>query len=258
MSDFKNRVVLVTGSTKGIGYTIALRFARLGAKIVINGSNQERLDAACKRLKEETGAEVLGALGKVQIEDSAKAVVALAIKEFGRIDILVNNVGVYPGKELKDLSADEWDRVMDINAKGTFLPCREVVNHMIEKGIKGRIINISSGNYKTAMVGFGAYCASKAAQVMLTKVLALEVARLGITVNSVSPGLVDVGASEEAMPQAYKDAFCKQIPNGRLALPEDIACVVLFLASDEANYINGDVIHVDGGLGAGRYTVKRA
>ncbi len=117
MSDFKNRVVLVTGSTKGIGYTIALRFARLGAKIVINGSNRERLDAACKRLKEETGAEVLGALGKVQIEDNAKAVVALAIKEFGRIDILVNNVGVYPGKELKDLSADEWDRVMDINAK---------------------------------------------------------------------------------------------------------------------------------------------
>ncbi len=133
-----------------------------------------------------------------------------------------------------------------------------MLNHMIEKGIKGRIINISSGNYKTAMVGFGAYCASKAAQVMLTKVLALEVARLGITVNSVSPGLVDVGASEEAMPQAYKDAFCKQIPNGRLALPEDIACAVLFLASDEANYINGDVIHVDGGLGAGRYTVKRA
>lgn len=257
MSDFSNRVVLVTGSTKGIGYDIAKKFAECGAKVVINGSNRERLDAAREQMKKETGAEIFAIQGAVEIEACAKKIVEETIGEFGQIDILINNVGIYPAKQIKDTGEEEWDRVMEINAKGTFLMCREAVNHMIAKQVKGRIINISSGNYKSAMVGFGAYCASKAAQVMLTKVLALEVAHLGITVNSVSPGIVDIGASEDVMPQSYKDAFCKQVPNGRLGLPEDITAATLFLASDEANYINGDVIHVDGGLGAGRYTVKK-
>lgn len=257
MSDFLNRVVLVTGATKGIGYNIAKQFVERGAKVVINGSNPQRLDAAREQMEKETGGKVSTALGFVQVEANAKKIVEETVSQLGQIDILVNNVGIYPASQIRDMGEEEWDKVMEINAKGTFLMCRETVNHMIEKNIKGRIINISSGNYKSAMVGFGAYCSSKAAQVMLTKVLALEVAHLGITVNSVSPGIVDIGASEEVMSQAYKEAFCKQVPNGRLGLPQDITAAVLFLASDEANYINGDVIHVDGGLGAGRYTMKK-
>ncbi|MDR2132157.1 MAG: SDR family oxidoreductase [Clostridiales Family XIII bacterium] len=257
MTNFKDRTVLVTGASKGIGYVIAKSFAQRGAKVALNATNQERLREACESLRKETGGEIFAAPGAVQIAGDAKKIIEDTIAHFGQIDILVNNAGVYPTCEVRRITEEEWDRVMAINAKGSFLMCRDVVNHMIDKGIRGRIINISSGNYKSAMIGFAHYCASKAAVVMLTKTLALEVAHLGITVNSVSPGIVDVGASEEIMPQAYKDAFCKQVPNGRLGLPEDIAAATIFLASDAANYINGDVIHVDGALGAGRYTVKK-
>jgi 3-oxoacyl-[acyl-carrier protein] reductase len=257
MTDFKGRTVLVTGASKGIGCVIAETFAKRGADVVLNATNTERLLAACETLRKDARGEVLAAPGAVQVADDVKRIVDEAVARFGKIDVLVNNAGVYPTCEVRNMREDEWDRVMAINAKGTFLMCREVVNRMTDKGVKGRIINITSGNYKSAMIGFAHYCASKAAAVMLTKTLAIEVGHLGITVNSVSPGIVDVGANEEIMPQAYKDAFRKQVPNGRLGLPEDIAAAVLFLASDEANYINGDVIHVDGALGAGRYTVKK-
>jgi 3-oxoacyl-[acyl-carrier protein] reductase len=168
------------------------------------------------------------------------------------VDILVNNAGIYPNKPVIDMALEEWDAVMETNLRGPFLLCQAVAKQMIEQGIPGKIINITSGAHRSARKGAAHYASSKAALTMFTKVLALELAEYGINVNSVSPGLIDVGP-QMPVTQEYKDSLVKMIPRQRMGTPEEIAKAVLFMASEDAEYITGESLEVDGGAGAGRF-----
>jgi 3-oxoacyl-[acyl-carrier protein] reductase len=174
------------------------------------------------------------------------------VRRYGRVDILVNNAGICPSSLVKDMAAEEWDTVMATNLRAPFLLSQAVARHMIEAGRGGKIVNVTSGSYKSARRGAAHYCCSKAGLEMLTRVLALELAEHRINVNAVAPGLTDVGPHFNATPQ-YKETLIRNIPWGRMATPDEIARAVLFLASDEAEYVTGETLSVDGGSLAGRY-----
>ncbi|MBV9175112.1 MAG: SDR family oxidoreductase, partial [Chloroflexi bacterium] len=176
---------------------------------------------------------------------------------FGRIDAAVSNAGVYPNTAVVDMDEDEWDFVLDTNLKGSFLICRAVARQMLRQGQGGKLVLISSGAGESARLGASHYSASKAGIVMLAKTLALELAENRINVNVVSPGLIDVGL-RPAVNQTYKEALIRSIPWGRPGMPEDIGNAVFFLCSDEAEYLTGSVMRVDGGSSAGRYFLPRS
>jgi 3-oxoacyl-[acyl-carrier protein] reductase len=185
-------------------------------------------------------------------QEEINALVDKTHGSFGPVDILVNNAGIYPNKPVVEMALEEWDAVMETNLRGPFLLCKAVAKQMIEKGTPGRIINITSGAHRSARKGAAHYASSKAALTMFTKVLALELAEHGINVNTVSPGLIDVGP-QMPVTQEYKDSLVKMIPRGRMGTPEEIARAVLFMVSEDAEYITGESLEVDGGAGAGRF-----
>ena len=246
------KTVLVTGAGAGIGRGIALAFIHAGARVMAADMNPDSLKETASLLtggdRERLGTFVANVRSKSEID----AMVEATVDRFGEIDVLVNNAGIYPNCPVVEMSQEEWDAVMETNLRAPFLACQSVAKRMIERGRGGKIVNISSGAYKSARLGAAHYCASKAGVVMFTKVLAMELAQHRINVNSVSPGLIDVGprmgASEE-----YKSALVKGIPWGRTGTPDEIARAVLFLASDDAEYITGEVLEVDGGMLAGRF-----
>lgn len=241
----KEKVAIITGGSRGIGKGICLRFAEEGALLIINHFDTE--DSAAERTLEEVkkiGVRASVIKADIRNEKQVEDMVKRTIEEYGKIDILVNNAGVVKDRSIKKMTLEEWDYVLDTNLKGAFLCTRAVVPYMMEARC-GKIVNIGS----RAMWGNPCninYTASKGGIASMTRGLALELARYNINVNCVAPGLVYTELVEAFNEELKERLFQSQL-TGYVGTPRDIANVVLFLASDEASYIMGEVIMVDGG-----------
>lgn len=238
--------VLITGATGGIGSAIAAAFAKNGYNVALHtNSKPHEAQKNAETLAKEFGVKTVAVKADVSKETDVKAMFETLEKYFGKIDVLVNNAGVSLVSMLCDTSVDDWDRVMDINLKGVFLCSKEAIKNMVHNKW-GRLINISSvwGNVGASCEV--AYSASKAGLVGFTKALAKELAPSGITVNAVSPGLIDTKMNSHLSEDDIKE-LCDEIPVGRMGTPEEVANAVLFLASEGASYITAQNITADGG-----------
>jgi acetoacetyl-CoA reductase len=243
---FDGHVALVTGGTRGIGAAITEMLSANGACVAAGYSRgQDAAEALQQRLNGK-GAQCSVHQGRVDEPEDCQRVVAEVLDRFGRIDFLVNNAGITVDKTVRKMSFDDWRNVLDVNLFGAFGMIKAVLEHMIERG-SGRIVNISSVIGETGNVGQANYAASKAGLVGLTKSLALEMSRRGITVNVVAPGFIATEMVGQ-MPQAALDAVVEKIPLRRLGKPEEVARVVQFLLEDESSYITGAVYTINGGL----------
>lgn len=242
----KGKIVLITGSSQGIGRSIALRFAFLKAKVALNDipSQEENL----KKLKEEierNGTEAKYFLADISKTDEVEKMANSIQKEFGRLDVLVNNAGICADRTLAKMTKEEWQKVIDVNLTGTF-NCSKICLPLII-GNKGNIVNISSLVGQRGNFGQTNYAAAKAGIIGFTKSLSKEVGRLGIRVNAVAPGFIE-SKMTEAVPQEVKQMVLKLTSLGRLGKPEEVANLVAFLASEEAGFITGETVNIDGGL----------
>jgi acetoacetyl-CoA reductase len=243
---FDGHVALVTGGTRGIGAAITTMLAKNGVRVAAGYSKGREAAEALQKQVESTGGQLSVHQGRVDRPEDCQRVVAEVQARFGRIDFLVNNAGITVDKTVRKMSFDDWHNVLDVNLFGAFAMTKAVLEHMIERG-SGRIVNISSVIGETGNVGQANYAASKAGLVGMTKSLALEMSRRGITVNVVAPGFIGTEMVEQ-MPQAALDAVIEKIPLRRLGRPEEVARVVLFLLEDESSYITGAVYTINGGL----------
>jgi 3-oxoacyl-[acyl-carrier protein] reductase len=242
-----NRVVVVTGGSRGIGRAIALRMARPGTRTYLNYSSEDSGDAdKAVRLIEDAGGEARAVRVDVASEVDVKEFFSKIVADCGRVDVLVNNAGIASDGLLVRMKEEDWDRTIAINLKGTFLCTRAVAKTMMKQRA-GRIINVSSVVGAIGNPGQANYAASKAGIEGLTKTAARELAPRGITVNAVAPGFIETQMTAE-LPEKVKDVMLTQIPLGHMGQPGDVAEVVAFLASPEACYITGQVIHVNGGM----------
>lgn len=242
--ELNKKVAVITGSARGIGYAIAEEFIEQGATIVITDINQETIDSAVNELQEI--GDVFGVLMDVSNADSVEAGMESVIEKYGKIDILVNNAGITKDGLLMRMSESEFDSVIAVNLKGTFNATKSVSQYMLKQR-SGNIINISSVVGITGNVGQANYSASKAGVIGLTKTSAKEFAKRGIRVNAIAPGFIKSAMTDE-LSDAAKDSLQKSIPLGRLGFPRDVANAAAFLASDNASYITGQVLVVDGGM----------
>jgi len=241
----KNKVALITGSSRGIGRATALLFAKEGANIVVNYSKSEKESNKVIDEIKKLGSEAIGIKCDVSNEKQVKKMVEQTIKKFGKIDILVNNAGVVFDVPFKERTVDQWKRTLDVNLIGVFLCCKYIAPHM-PKG--GRIVNISSTNGINSFSPDAMdYDTSKAGVIILTRDLAKELAP-NILVNSVAPGWVDTAINKD-LSKDFVEKETKKIYLKRFAQPEEIAKTILFLASDDASYITGVTLIVDGGYG---------
>ncbi|MFA6422239.1 MAG: SDR family NAD(P)-dependent oxidoreductase [Candidatus Buchananbacteria bacterium] len=244
----KNKVAIVTGASQGIGRGIALELAKEGYDIVVSDIDSVKADKVVKEIK-ALCVEAISVKCDVSKQKDVINLFKTAIKKFKTINILVNNAGIFPFITFDKMKESDWNKVMDVNLKGIFYTCKEAVKILPEGG---RIINISSIASFVGFSGLVHYCASKGAINSMVRALALELAPRKITVNAVAPGAIETpGASQPDQPRTSTDAVKKQtiamIPLKRMGLPEDIANAVVFLASDKASYITGQIITVDGG-----------
>lgn len=243
----QGQTAVVTGGTAGIGAAIALAFARQGAYVTIIGTNKQRGEevvASMKAIPECSGAHFYAA--NVAEAQSIEGVLKSILDERKQIDILVNNAGITKDQLLMKMTEEEWDTVLDVNAKSCFLTCRAVIRAML-KARKGKIINISSVVGLVGNPGQINYAASKAAVVGLTKALAKEVAARNIQVNCIAPGYIDTPMTQ-VLTEEQRKATLLGIPMGRMGEPNEIAMAAVFLASQWSNYITGQVISIDGGM----------
>jgi 3-oxoacyl-[acyl-carrier protein] reductase len=239
-----NRVAMVTGSGRGIGRAIALKLANVGATIVVND-----IDKAAQAVAEEiqaTGKKSLAVIADVSSALDVARMIETTMATYGRIDILVNNAGINRDQLVLRMSDDDWDRVMDVDLKSVFLCTRAVLKHML-KARWGRVISIASIVGLVGNPGQANYAAAKAGIIGFTKSVAREVASRGITVNAIAPGFIDTEMTQR-LKEDKRQELISRIPLGCLGSPDDIAEAVAFLASDEAKYITGQVLAVDGGM----------
>ncbi len=246
MKRFEGKTVVVTGGGRGIGRAVAVAFAREGANVVINYAGREDAANETKALCEQTGAKAICVKGDVSKEEDCKRLFEETRATFGEVSILVNNAGITRDKLLIGLSEEDFMSVLEVNLKGTYLCTKLAVKDMMKKRC-GRIINLSSVVGVHGNAGQSNYAASKAGVIGFTKSVAKEFASRGITVNAVAPGMIETDMTD-AIPEAMHEAMLQQIPLKRIGNPEDIANGVLFLASEEASYITGQVLTIDGGL----------
>lgn len=241
----KDKVAVVTGASRGIGRSLALIMAAQGAKLVLSARNGEALAQLVAEIQAAGGSAVAVA-GDVSSAAAANELIEAGMQAFGRIDILVNNAGITRDALLLRMKDEDWDEVLNINLKGAFL-CTRAAAKVMSKQRFGRIINISSVVGEMGNPGQANYCASKAGLLGLTKSVARELARRNVTVNAITPGFI-VTDMTEALPEKAREELAGQIPLGRLGSADDIAHAVIFLASDQAGYITGQTLGVNGGM----------
>jgi 3-oxoacyl-[acyl-carrier protein] reductase len=246
MTEAIKRTILVTGGSRGIGRGICLAFAQADNHIYFNYSSAAEAADQTEKLVAENGGNATGVRVNVASEKEVSEFVGRALDETGRIDVLINNAGITRDGLIVRMKESDWDAVLNINLKGTF-NCIKAVSKTMIKQRSGRIINVSSVVGVSGNPGQANYVASKAGIIGLTKGVAKELAPRGITVNVVAPGFIETDMTASLSDKA-KDLMMTQIPLGRAGTPEDIAAAVMFLASDQAAYITGQVIHVSGGM----------
>jgi 3-oxoacyl-[acyl-carrier protein] reductase len=244
--EFKDKRVIVTGGTRGLGKAIALSFAREGAWVGINYSSDDKSASRTEAELEGLATKSLLLKADVSSRSDVEKAIGSVLDQWEYVDILVNNAGIIRDKLLMFLDEEDWDRVLEVNLKGTYLWSRAIIKTMIARRF-GRIINITSPSAITGRAGQTNYAASKGGIISFTKSLSKEMARLGITVNAVCPGIISTPMTED-LDQETKRNFLNMIPMGRFGEPEDVAWAVLFLASEKAGYITGQVLAADGGL----------
>jgi len=242
----KGKTALITGSGRGIGKEIAAKFAKAGADVCISDIDLATAQATAEEISKEYGVKAIALAANVAKEDEVNELVKKFIEEFGKIDILVNNAGITKDGLVIDMKEDDWDAVLNINLKSAFL-CTKAATRPMLKARSGRIINIASISGQIGLPGQANYSASKAGMIGLTKAVAKEVAKRGVTVNAIAPGFIRTAMTDKLSPEVVK-GYEDAIPMKVLGLPEDIANSTLFLASDLASYITGQVIAVNGGL----------
>jgi 3-oxoacyl-[acyl-carrier protein] reductase len=243
--DLKDRVVLVTGGARGIGKAIAENVAKRGAQLVIADISLSSAEEAAKELS-ASGGRTLALRLDVSKSGEVGAAFEKIMKEFGRIDVLINNAGITKDGLILRMKEEDWDAVININLKGVFLCSKEAVKFMVKQRF-GRIVNIASVVAFMGNPGQANYSASKAGIVGLTKTIAKEYASRGVTVNAVAPGFIAT-AMTDALPDNIKQEMLKSIPVGTFGSVDDVANAVAFLASPDNGYITGQVIHVNGGM----------
>jgi 3-oxoacyl-[acyl-carrier protein] reductase len=239
------RVALVTGASQGIGRTCALRLAKEGATVAVVARNQEKLNELVAEITAAGGTAAAFALD-VGDEDQVKAIVKTVVAQFGKIDILVNNAGITRDQLVMRMKRADWDAVLQTNLTSAYLCIQAVIPSMLKQRW-GRIINITSVFGQMGQAGQANYSASKAGLIGLTMAIAREVGSRSITCNAVAPGFIET-AMTAVLSDEFKDLAIKQIPLGRVGASEDVASAVAFLASDDASYITGHVLNVNGGL----------
>ena len=246
MSSFKDQTVIVTGGNTGIGREICLHFAARKANIVINYLFEEEKAIDLLTHIENLGGKGIIIKGDVSILEDTKRIVETAIKTFGKVDILVNNSGITRDNLMMRMSEDEFDSVINVNLKGTWNMCKSITRHML-KNRSGKIINIASVVGIMGNAGQANYVASKAGIIGLTNSLSKEFGARGVTCNAVGPGFIQTKMTD-SLSVEVKDYYLKQIPLNKFGTAEDVADTVLFLASNKAKYITGQVISVNGGM----------
>ena len=246
MGKLDGKSVIVTGASRGIGREIALYLASEGAKIAVNYSGSKEKAKAVVAEIESLGGEAFAIQANVDQAEDVQQLAAQTLERFGSIDILVNNAGITRDNLLMRMKEQEWDDVLNTNLKGVFL-CTKAVTRQMMKQRKGRIINITSIVGVAGNPGQANYVAAKAGVIGLTKTSAIELASRNITVNAVAPGFITTDMTD-ALPEEVKTKMLGQIPLAKFGDPQDIAKAVAFLASDDASYITGQTIHVNGGM----------
>ncbi|MCX7871496.1 MAG: 3-oxoacyl-[acyl-carrier-protein] reductase [bacterium] len=245
--DLKNKNALITGASRGIGAAIAYKLAQAGANVVINyNQNQQPASELANKIKSDFNITPLLFKANISNLQEVKQMKEFIHSNLGKIDILINNTGINKDKLLRNLTDEEWLDVINVNLNGVFYVTREFIGDMIEKRY-GRIINISSIVALSGSAGQTNYCASKAGIIGFSKALAREYAKRNITVNVVAPGYIETDMTNK-LPEKIKESIINSIPLGRTGKPEDVANLVVFLASDLASYITGEVINISGGL----------
>ncbi|MBQ4009786.1 MAG: 3-oxoacyl-[Bacteroidales bacterium] len=245
MKRLENRVAIITGGTAGIGAATAIRFAQEGAKVILWARNAERGNAFVEKMKGMGLEAEFDAIDSSNYEAVCEAAKRVNDK-YGKIDILINNAGITNDNTLKKMTIEQWQQVIDINLSGSFYCIKAITPYMLEKGY-GRIVNASSVVALYGNFGQTNYVATKAGLIGMTKTLARELGKKGITVNAVAPGFIETDMVAK-MPENVLDGMRAKVPVGRLGQPEEIASAYLFLASEEAAYINGATLSVDGGM----------
>lgn len=247
--DLEGRVVIVTGASKGIGRGIAERLGKEKMKVIVNyRSDQEGGEEAASFIREQ-GGEAVAVQADVAKEEDTKRLFKEAIEHFGKVDALINNAGFSIDSPSHQLSLDDWNKVLNVNLTGAFLGSREAISHMLENEIKGTIINISSVHQQIPKINNTHYATTKGGMKMMTETMALEYANKGIRINAIAPGTIET----EGNPVSEKEGkdmelTMKKIPVNRVGKPEHIAAAAAWLISEEADYVTGTTLFVDGGM----------
>jgi 3-oxoacyl-[acyl-carrier protein] reductase len=246
MGRLRDQVAVVTGGSGGLGHRIAVALASEGSSVIVHYRQRAEAAAAVVKAIEAAGGRASAGAGDLTLPATAAALIAAATTTFGRLDILVNNAGLARDGLVLRMKDDDWQAVVATNLTGTFYCIRAALREFIRQR-RGRIINITSTAGQAGNVGQANYVAAKAGVIGLTRAVAREVGSRGITVNAIAPGFIDSGMTEALSPEVTA-RYMEQIPLGRAGTADDVAAAVVFLASDEAGYITGQVLNVDGGM----------
>ncbi|MBI2656114.1 glucose 1-dehydrogenase [Candidatus Woesearchaeota archaeon] len=248
MKRLEGKVAIVTGSDRGIGKGIAIALAKEGCKVVVNSHKKSKEGEDAVNEIKKLGSDAVLVVADVSKENDTRNMIKKTVDKFGKLDIIVNNAGILVSGTITDLTEKDWDRQLDVNLKGVFLCTKYAVQQMVKQGKGGRVINISSIAGLVGFPGISAYCAPKGGVTELTREVALDCAKYGITVNAIDPGVIMTDMTKDMLSDpATKKSFMENTPIGRVGQPEDIGNAAVFLALDESSFVTGHNLVVDGG-----------